>query len=128
MHGFFIFFRHVNLALKLDHVVPKPVKLELQNVNTFVNLTQMMRVGGLPEWDQQFTPNLTQLMSVGGVLECYQHFTPNLTQLMRVGGLLVILYCRPSMKMIHNSLNSSGSNCEMEVSSKGEPPEKGYPG
>ena len=32
----FIFFRHVKLALKLDHVVPKPVKLELQNVNIFV--------------------------------------------------------------------------------------------
>ena len=26
----------MKLALKLDHVVPKPVKLELQNVNIFV--------------------------------------------------------------------------------------------
>ncbi len=52
------------------------------------NLTQLMRVGGLLEWDQHFTPNLTQLMRVGGLLEWDQHFTPTLSQLRRVGGLL----------------------------------------
>ena len=48
-----------------------------------------MRVGGLLEWDQHFTPNLNHLMRVGGLLECDQHFAPNLNHLTRVGDLLV---------------------------------------